>query len=188
MKVLIVDDQDAVREALELLFTVQGLSVLNASSREEVMHFVSTEEVGVVLQDMNFSEQSTSGQEGADLFRAIKALDPDQPVVLMTAWTSLETAVTLIKEGAADYIAKPGDDEKLWRTVGNLLRLRALEQENTRLLAQSSRAQRALSQGHDLCGLVYRSPLMHDVVSLAVHIAPSDAPVLVTGPTGSGKE
>src|SRR4051812_15003224 len=188
MKVLIVDDQDAVREALELLFTVQGLSVLNASSREEVMHFVSTEEVGVVLQDMNFSEQSTSGQEGADLFRAVKALDPDLPVVLMTAWTSLEAAVSLVKEGAADYIAKPWDDEKLVRTVKNLLRLRSAEQENTRLLAQTSRARHSLTQEHDLCGVVYRSAQMHDVVSLAVHVAPSEAPVLISGPTGVGKE
>jgi len=188
MKVLIVDDQDAVREALELLFTVQGLSVLNASSREEVMHFVSTEEVGVVLQDMNFSEQSTSGQEGADLFRAVRALDPDLPVVLMTAWTSLEAAVSLVKEGAADYIAKPWDDEKLVRTVKNLLRLRSAEQENTRLLAQTSRARHSLTQEHDLCGVVYRSAQMHDVVSLAVHVAPSEAPVLISGPTGVGKE
>jgi DNA-binding NtrC family response regulator len=188
MKVLIVDDQEPVREALKLMLSLNGLDALTASSREEVLHLVSVEDVGLVLQDMNFTEHSTSGQEGAELFRAIRALDPDLPVVLMTAWTSLETAVTLIKEGAADYIAKPWDDDKLLRTVGNLLRLRALEQENTRLLAQTSRAQRALSQGHDLCGLVYRSPLMHDAVSLAVHVAPSDAPVLITGPTGSGKE
>src|SRR3954469_24245295 len=174
MKVLIVDDQDGVREGRELLFTVQGLSVLNASSREEVMHFVSTEEVGVVLQDMNFSEQSTSGQEGADLFRAVRASYPDLPVVLMTAWTSLETAVSLVKEGAADYLAKPWDDEKLLRTVKNLLLLRAATQENTRLQAQPQRARLALSQKADLCGLVYQSQQLHETVSLAVHVAPSE--------------
>ena len=188
MKILIVDDQEAVRDALQLLFTVQGLPTLTAGGRDEVLRLIATEDVGVVLQDMNFSEQKTSGQEGQELFHAIKALDPDLPVVLMTAWTSLEAAVALIKEGAADYIAKPWDDEKLVRAVRNLLRLRAAEQENARLLAQTRRARQALSQSHDLCGLVYRSPQMHDVVSLAVHIAPSDAPVLIFGPTGSGKE
>src|SRR3954453_18850086 len=188
MKILVVDDQEAVREAVPLLFTVRGLPALTASTRDEVLHLVSTDDIGVVLSDMNFSEQSTSGKEGTDLFRAIKELDPDLPVVLMTAWTSLETAVALIKEGAADYIAKPWDDEKLVRTISNLLRLRAAEQENTRLLAQTQRARQALSQGRDLCGLVYRSQAMHDVVSLAVHVAPSDAPVLISGPTGAGKE
>jgi DNA-binding NtrC family response regulator len=188
VKILVVDDQEGVREALQLLFTVHDLPALTARSREEVLNLVTTDDIGVVLQDMNFSELSTSGQEGAGLFRAIKALDPDLPVVLMTAWTSLEAAVALIKEGAADYIAKPWDDEKLVRTVTNLLRLRSAEQENTRLLAQTSRARQALLQGHDLCGLVYRSAEMHDVVSLAVHIAPSEAAVLISGPTGAGKE
>ncbi|MFL5445762.1 MAG: sigma-54-dependent transcriptional regulator [Myxococcales bacterium] len=188
MKILVVDDQEAVREALQLLFTVHGLPALTASTRDEVLHLVSTDDIGVVLSDMNFSEQSTSGKEGTDLFRAIKALDPDLPVVLMTAWTSLEAAVALIKEGAADYIAKPWDDDKLVRTVENLLRLRAAEQENTRLLAQTTRARQALSQGYDLRGLVYRSAQMHDVVSLAVHVAPSEAAVLISGPTGAGKE
>jgi DNA-binding NtrC family response regulator len=188
MKILVVDDQEAVREALQLLFTVHDLPALTARSREEVLHLVATDDIGVVLQDMNFSELTTSGQEGTDLFRAVKALDPDLPVVLMTAWTSLEAAVALIKEGAADYIAKPWDDEKLVRTVTNLLRLRSAEQENTRLLAQTSRARQALVQSHDLCGLIYQSVQMHDVVSLAVHVAPSEAAVLISGPTGAGKE
>ena len=137
---------------------------------------------------MNFAEAETSGEQGVALFRAIHALDPDLPVLLMTAWTSLETAVQLVKEGAADYLAKPWDDSKLVRNVQNLLRMRELHQENTRLRAQQTRARAALAQSYDLCGIVYASPQMHQMVSLAVHVAPSDAPVLVTGPTGSGKE
>ena len=91
---------------------------------------------------MNFTQANTDGAEGAALFRRIRALDADMPVLLMTAWTALETAVTLIKEGAADYIAKPWDDDKLVRTVKNLVNLRALRQENIRLRAQGSRARR----------------------------------------------
>ena len=96
----------------------------------------------MVVQDMNFTQEKTSGEEGVALFRAIETLDPDLPVLLMTAWTSLETAVSLVKEGATDYIAKPWDDDKLARVVKNLVRMRELQQENTRLHAQRSRRAR----------------------------------------------
>ena len=188
LKVLIVDDQDAVRTALRVLFEVHGLSVLDTDNPDDALHLVATEDVGVVIQDMNYGQEHTSGEQGIALFKAIHQLDPDLPVLLMTAWASLETAVQLAKDGAADYLAKPWDDEKLLRNVQNLLRLRALHQENTRLLSQQARARASLASSFDLCGLVYQSAAMQQVVSLAVHVAPSDAPVLVTGPAGSGKE
>ena len=188
MQLLIVDDQPAMREALELLFDVHGFSALTASSPDEALALIQREEVGVVIQDMNFREGETSGQGGVALFRAIKQLDPELPVLLMTAWTSLESAVALIKEGAADYFAKPWNDDKLLATVGNLLRMRELSYENTRLRSRGREARRALAKQYDLCGLVYESDVMHELVSLAVKVAPSDAPVLITGPNGSGKE
>jgi DNA-binding NtrC family response regulator len=137
---------------------------------------------------MNFSKDTTSGNEGVDLFRAIRALDPDLPVILLTAWTSLESAVALIKEGAADYVAKPWDDQKLVLSVQNLLQLRAARFEALRLANRDALAREELARRFDLCGLVYRSRAMHEVVSLAVHVAPSDAAVLIGGPNGSGKE
>ena len=188
LKVLIVDDQDAVRTALRVMFEVNGLSVLESDNPDDALHLVATEDIGVVVQDMNYGQEHTSGEQGIALFRAIHQLDPDLPVLLMTAWASLETAVQLTKDGAADYIAKPWDDEKVLRNVQNLLRLRELHQENTRLLSQQARARASLASSYDLCGLVYQSAAMQQVVSLAVHVAPSDAPVLVTGPAGSGKE
>ncbi len=188
LKVLIIDDQPAVRTALETLFEVHGLPALSVSSPDEVLHLIATEDIGAVVQDMNFTQQNTSGEEGARLFREIRLLDPDMPVLLMTAWTSLEVAVALIKEGAADYIAKPWDDDKLVSAVRNLVNLRALRQENIRLRAQGNRARKALADRYDLRDLIYESPQMHEVVRLAVSIAPSDAPVLITGPNGSGKE
>ena len=108
--------------------------------------------------------------------------------MLLTAWSSLETAVSLVKEGASDYMAKPWDDDKLARVVKNLVQMRALQQENTRLNAQRSRLRKTLATRYDLRGLVYVSEAMHGVVSLACTIAGSDAPVLITGPNGSGKE
>lgn len=187
-KVLIVDDQEAVRTALSVLFEVHDLEVLCAGSPEEALSLVRQADVGVVVQDMNFTQSTTSGEEGAALFRRIHALDPELPVVLMTAWTSLETAVTLVKEGAADYVAKPWDDRKLVVTVQNLLRLRALAEENARLRGRAARERDALSATHDLSGLVYRSAALHEVVALATKIARADVPVLITGPNGSGKE
>jgi DNA-binding NtrC family response regulator len=188
LKVLIIDDQPAVRTALETLFEVHGQPAVSVSTPDEALHLIATEDIGAVVQDMNFTQENTDGAEGTRLFHAIRALDADMPVMLMTAWTSLEAAVALIKVGASDYIAKPWDDDKLVRAVKNLVSLRALRQENTRLRAQGTRARRALADRYDLRDLIYASPQMHEVVRLAASIAPSDAPVLVTGPNGSGKE
>ena len=188
MKVLIVDDQRAICTALELLFEHHRIETLVASGPAEVLDLIAREDIGVVVQDMNFTANQTTGEEGVALFRAMRALDGDLPVLLMTAWTSLETVVALIKEGAVDYYAKPWDDHKLITTVKNLLQMRELARDNTRMLARSRRARQSLAVRHDLCGLVYSSEAMHAVVSLAVSVAPSDAPILITGPNGAGKE
>ncbi|MEO8212524.1 MAG: sigma-54 dependent transcriptional regulator, partial [Myxococcales bacterium] len=187
-KVLIVDDQPAVRTALQLLFDLHGLSTLAVSGAAQALDVIADEDIGVVVHDMNFTHDSTNGEEGVALFRAIKKLDPDLPTVLLTAWGSLETAVQLIKEGANDYMAKPWDDQKLVRTVQNLVQMRDLHQENRRMRGQSLRRRRTLAARYDLRGLIYESEQMHNVVSLAVTVATSDAPVLITGANGSGKE
>jgi len=122
------------------------------------------------------------------LFRAVRNLDADLPIVLLTAWGSFEIAVQLVKEGANDYMSKPWDDEKLVRIVGKLLQLRGLQQENIRFRAQGLRMRRTLAARYDLCGLIYASAQMQSVVSLAVTVAASDVPVLITGANGAGKE
>ena len=188
MKVLIVDDQEAVRTALGLLLELSGLQVLTAQGPDQALDAIREEDVGVVIQDMNFSKDTTSGDEGAQLFADIRALDPELPVILITAWTSLETAVRLVKQGAADYMAKPWDDQKLVVTVKNLIALYRARRENLSRTTREARARSELSSSYDLCGLVYRSPALHQVVTLAVNVARSDVPVLITGPNGSGKE
>jgi DNA-binding NtrC family response regulator len=187
-KVLVVDDQRSVCTALELLFEVHGLSTVVATSPEEALDAVANEDVGVIVQDMNFTRDTTSGNEGASLMRALRKLDPDVPIILMTAYTSLEMAVQLIKEGANDYIAKPWDDEKLVTTVKNLMRMQQLQLERLREVSRAQRARVELARVYDLCGIVYASAKMHAVLTLAVKVAPADAPVLITGPNGSGKE
>ncbi len=187
-KVLIVDDQDAICTALSVLFDVHGIPSRTESTLEGALSAVRTDDIGVVVQDMNFSADTTSGQEGADLFRRIREYDPDLPVLLMTAWTSLETAVQLVKEGAEDYFGKPWDDDKLVNSVRRLLRVRQLRLENQRFRAQNDRSQRRLAESFDLCGIVYESQQMQQVLRLATSVAASDAAVLVTGPNGAGKE
>jgi DNA-binding NtrC family response regulator len=190
LKVLLVEDQPAVATALQVLFEIRGVEAVVARDPAEALAALEAERggFGVVVQDMNFRPDETSGREGEALFREVRRRHPALPVVLLTAWTFLETAVQLIKEGASDYVAKPWDDEKLFATVRNLLRLRELELENQRLRDRASRSWAELGETHDLCGAVWASHGMQEVVSLALQVARADVPVLITGPSGAGKE
>ncbi len=186
--VLIVEDDSAVAQALSILFELHDLPCLFARTPADALRVLSEGSVSIVLQDMNFRPGVTSGEDGVALFRAIRQAEPQVPVLLMTAWASLETAVALVKEGAADYFGKPWDDAKLVSSVRNLLRLRALEAESDRRKAERAASRAELLSRYDLGSLVYESEAMHRLVSLAVRIAAADVPVLVTGPNGAGKE
>jgi DNA-binding NtrC family response regulator len=188
MKVLIVEDQPAVAKALRMLFDLHDIETESTSTPAAALRVMAQGGVDLVLQDMNFSAGATSGEEGIVLFRQLRQKDPDLPVLLLTAWTSLQTAVQLVKEGASDYLAKPWDDAKLVTTVRNLLQIRTLKSENARLHNERLRTRAALAREHDLRGIVYESDAMHRVVSLALQIAPADVSALITGPNGAGKE
>ncbi|MBV8603745.1 MAG: sigma-54-dependent Fis family transcriptional regulator [Pelomonas sp.] len=188
---LIIDDNPAVGEALALLLGLRDIEARVATTPEQGLALLAAERVGIVIQDMNFTADTTSGEDGVRLFRAIRARAPDLPVILLTAWTRLEAAVELVKAGAADYLAKPWDDAKLLATVENLLELaesneaaaqaRALAQERRRRLAR-------LQHEHRLCGAVVASEAMLRALELACQVARANVPVLITGPNGSGKE
>ena len=188
-KILIVDDNPAVGKALHLLLDVHDIAAEIALTPQAATKRLEEDgSIALVVQDMNFSEDTTSGQEGKALFYKLRQVRPDIPIILITAWTQLETAIELVKSGAADYIAKPWDDIKLVTTIKNLLELGDLQHQQ-RLQAQTLLTEKArLLETANLCGLIYQSASMHAVVSLAVKIARSDAPVLITGPNGSGKE
>ncbi|HEV2853549.1 MAG TPA: sigma-54 dependent transcriptional regulator [Thermoanaerobaculia bacterium] len=190
LKVLIVEDQPAVATALQVLFEIRGIPCATARAPWEAIRILDQQasEIGVVVQDMNFSPDATSGAEGVVLFREIRRWHPSLPVLLITAWTSLETAVKLVKEGASDYLAKPWDDEKLLASARNLLRLRELQLENARLRGRARRSWEDLAERNDLRGAVWASEKMHAVVTLALQVARGDIPVLITGPSGAGKE
>jgi DNA-binding NtrC family response regulator len=185
---LVIDDNDAVRTALDVLLTLEGARVEQAATPREGLDRLAGGGIDLVIQDMNFQRESTSGREGIELFRAIRGAHPDMPVVLMTAWTSLETAVELVKAGAADYLAKPWDNARLVTTVRNLLQLRAVLDLERERQSRIDRSREELAERFDLRGIVYRSDPLHAVVQTATQVARADVPVLITGPNGAGKE
>ncbi len=154
--VLIIDDNPAVAQALALLFGLHEIRTLTAVTPQKGLATLARERVDLVIADMNFSADTTSGEEGAGLFRALRAQQPDLPVVLLTAWTHLESAVQLVKAGAADYIGKPWDNDKLLATVENLLELAEATRERQRLQDEQRRRRERLAEQYDLCGIVYR--------------------------------
>ncbi len=186
--VLIIDDTAAVAQALELLFRLHDIRTLSALTPQRGMELMAREQVDLVIADMNFSADTTSGEEGEALFRAIREQHADLPVILLTAWTHLESAVRLVKDGAADYVAKPWDNDKLLATVENLLEL-SESTRNAKRLQRERRARRErLAQSYDLRSVVFESQAMASVVELACRVARAPVPVLITGPNGAGKE
>ncbi|MEE9475773.1 MAG: sigma-54 dependent transcriptional regulator, partial [Roseateles sp.] len=159
-----------------------------AASPEEGLALLDQRAYGLVIQDMNFSADTTSGAEGEQLFRAIRTRRPDLPVILLTAWTRLEAAVALVKAGAADYLAKPWDDAKLLATVENLLELGEANREIAQLREARRERRAALARRYQLAGLVIASDAMLSLLELAGQIAAAPVPVLITGPNGAGKE
>src|SRR5262249_53910967 len=107
--ILVIDDNEAVRTAFDVLLSIHGSRVLTAASPTDGLSRLGSDAVDLVIQDMNFRREATSGEEGIALFHDIRAKHPDIPIILLTAWTHLETAVNLVKAGAADYIAQPWD-------------------------------------------------------------------------------
>ena len=186
--ILVIDDNPSVGTALDVLFSLHDLRTLRAESPRDGLDMLAREDVDLVIQDMNFHADTTSGDEGVALFHRIRASHPDLPVILLTAWTQLESAIELVKAGAADYLAKPWDDRKLIATVNNLLELG----ESRRELAQASASERkrrdALLKDYDLRGIVYADPASENALALACQVARSELPVLITGPNGVGKE
>src|SRR5512146_2062459 len=186
--VLVVDDNEAVRTAFEVLLSLHGARVVLAASPAQALEVLEQGNVDLVIQDMNFRREATSGEEGIALFGRIRARFPDLPIILLTAWTQLEAAVELVKAGAADYVAKPWDDAKLLTTVQNLLELSQTRRELARRKIAENRRRTELEQRYDLRDIVFADPAMERVVALACQVARADVPVLITGPNGAGKE
>ncbi|MGY0633785.1 sigma-54-dependent transcriptional regulator [Luteimonas sp. A478] len=186
--ILVIDDNPDVITALEMLFSLYDIQTVGSDSPEAGLDALRGGDIDLVIQDMNFRADTTSGEEGVALFREIRAAHPHLPVILLTAWTHLESAVELIKGGAADYLAKPWDDRKLLTTVNNLLELAQSRRELARHREGARRRHQELERDYDLRGLVWADAASERVLSLACQVARSELAVLVTGPNGTGKE
>ena len=188
-RILIADDQADVLAALSLLLKGERFQIESTSSPDGVLRTLEAQDFDVVLIDLNYARDTTSGSEGLDLLTRIRASDPTLPVVVMTAWGSVDLAVEAMRRGARDFIQKPWDNARLLAVLrtqvelGEALRRgRKLEAENLAL-----RSSVADSTG-DLPQIVAESPAMKSVLNLVERIGPADANVLITGENGTGKE
>lgn len=181
-RVLIVEDQPAVADALVLLLELYDIQSDVAADPARAHAALSHDSYALVIQDMNFRHGETDGSEGVTLFRSIRATWPELPVLLLTAWASLETAVQLMREGARDYVAKPWDDARLIASVRSIVELHPY------LHGRQSDAHDEDLADFDTTSALFVSPAIRRVVQLARRVAASDVPVLITGPNGAGKE
>jgi DNA-binding NtrC family response regulator len=183
-RVLIADDQPDVLEALRLLLKGEGFSVETVSAPAAVLRAAEAEEFDAVLIDLNYTRDTTSGREGLGLLAKLQALDSALPVVVMTAWGSVESAVEAMRLGARDYVEKPWDNARLLATLRAQVELARALRATGRLAAENRR----LRGGDGRPQLVAESRAMQPVLRQLERVAPSDANVLITGEHGTGKD
>src|SRR5881396_1090888 len=180
-RILIADDQVDVLEALRLLLKGEGYRTETVNSPAKVQAALEAGEFDVVLMDLNYARDTTSGQEGLDLLARIQGLDSALPVVVMTAWGNVELAVEAMRRGARDFIQKPWDNARLAAIIRNQVELGKALRQGQRLEAENE-----LLRGGGPT-LIAEAPAMRPVLELIERVGPSDANVLITGENGTGK-
>ena len=183
LRVLVADDQQDVLEALRLLLKGEGYRIETASSPAGVLRAVEAKDFSAVLMDMNYTRDTTSGLEGMDLISRLRIMDASLPIIVMTAWGSVEGAVEAMRRGAKDYIEKPWDNARLLATLNTQVELgKALRR--SQLLEGENRLLRKDGFPH----LIAESRVMQPVLQIMERIGPSEANILITGEHGTGKE
>ncbi len=182
IRILIADDQADVREALLLLFKTEGYQSQAVDSPAMVLDLLRKEEFSLVLMDLNYSRDTTSGQEGLELLSRIQELDSTVPIVVMTAWANVELAVEAMRRGARDFVQKPWDNVRLLTIIRTQIEFSQAVRKGTRLEAENE-----ILRGQSRPNLIAGSAAMRPVLDLIDRVGPSDANVLVTGESGTGK-
>ena len=180
-RILIADDQRDVLEALRLLLKSEGYQIDTAESPAAVLKSIDRREYDVVLIDLNYARDTTSGEEGLELLARLRATDESLPVVVMTAWGSISLAVEAIRRGAQDFIEKPWENERVLAILRTQTELGRALRRTIRLEAQ------ARTQIDGRTSLIAQSASMRPVLDVIARVGPSDANVLITGENGTGK-
>ncbi len=182
-RILVADDQPDVVQALRLLLKAEGFETEVATSPSGVLSMIESQDVDAVLLDLNYTRDTTSGREGLDLLSSIQGLDGALPVIVMTAWASVETVVEAMRRGARDYIEKPWDNGRLLATLRTQVELGRALRRGQRLEDENRHLRK-----HGLPELITESRAMETVLEVMARVAPSEANVLITGEHGTGKE
>jgi DNA-binding NtrC family response regulator len=182
-RILVADDEPDVLEALKLLLKTEGYDVHTAASPRAILTALDARDFDALLIDMNYTRDTTSGAEGLDLLARLQTIDGAPPVVVMTAWASIDGAVEAMRRGARDFIEKPWDNRRLLATLRTQVELGRALRTSQRL----ERENRALRK-EGMPELVAESPAMQPVLKLMERVGPSDANVLILGEHGTGKE
>ena len=182
-RILIADDQPDVLEALKLLLKADGFETESASSPAAVLSAVEERDFDAVLMDLNYTRDTTSGTEGLELLTRIQQLDSSLPVIVMTAWGSIASAVEAMRRGARDYVEKPWDNARLLSTLRTHVQLGRALREGQRLESENR-----MLRGAGLPDVIAESKAMQPVLKLVERVGPSEANVLITGEHGTGKE
>lgn len=182
-RLLIADDQEDVLAALRLLLKPEGLTLDCVTSPQAVLSALDQREYDLLLMDLNYTRDTTSGQEGFELMTRVQQADPMLPVVVMTAWGSVDIAVEAMRRGAKDFVQKPWENARLLAIVKTQLELSAALRRGARLEAENRLLQ---ADGRPI--MIANAPSMQPVIELIARVGPSDANVLITGEPGTGKE
>jgi len=182
-RILIADDQPDVLESLRLLLKPEGFQTEAVSSPAALLATVETKDFDVALIDLNYARDTTSGQEGLDLLTRLQSLDSTLPIVVMTAWGSIELAVEAMRRGARDFVQKPWENARLLSILRTQLELGRALRRGARLEAENR-----VLRAEGLPTLIAESPAMRPLLELVARVGPSDANVLITGEHGTGKE
>jgi DNA-binding NtrC family response regulator len=182
-RILIADDQTDVLEALRLLLKSEGYQIEAVTSPAAVITALETRDFDVVIMDLNYTRDTTSGQEGLDLLSRIRAIDTVLPVIVMTAWGTVGLAVEAMRGGARDFVQKPWENERLLTIVKTQVDLSNAIRRGLRLEAENR-----LLRAEGVPALIAESPAMQPVLQMISRVGPSDANVLITGEPGTGKE
>lgn len=182
-RLLIADDQEDVLAALRLLLKPEGLTLDCVTSPQAVASALDQREYDLLLMDLNYTRDTTSGQEGFDLMSRVQQADPMLPIVVMTAWGSVDIAVEAMRRGARDFVQKPWDNARLLAIVKTQLELSAALRRGARLEAENR-----LLQADGRPVMIANAATMNPVIELIARVGPSDANILITGEPGTGKE